>query len=82
MVKNLLDWAKARYGNQLLDLHEAVQSKYTVGPAMQSAPMIGEVPYTDDQTHPNVAGYDALGEKAVDIFPSVYAAARAAQMTR
>ena len=80
LVKDLLDWAKTRYGSQLLDLHDAVQSKYTIGPAMQSVPMVGEVAYTDDQTHPNTAGYDALGTKAVAIFPAVYAAARAAQL--
>ena len=75
MVKDLLDWAKARYGNQLLDLHSAVQPSgpdATVGPSMDSK-------YTFDGTHPNAAGYSALGAKAFEIFPSVYEAARAAQ---
>lgn len=75
MTKNLLDWAKARYGNQLLDLHSAVQpsgADATVGPSMDEK-------YTIDGTHPSAAGYSALGAKAVEIFPSVYEAARAAQ---
>ena len=80
LVKNLLEWAKARYGNQLLDLHSAVQpdpngENATIGPSM-------DAPYTGDQTHPNWDGYDALGEKAVEIFDDVFAAARTAQMTK
>lgn len=75
LVKDLLDWAKLRYGAQLLDLHEAVQGAGTAGPSMDNA-------YTSDQTHPNVAGYDALGDKAITIFPTVYAAARAAQIAK
>ena len=35
---------------------------------------------TSDQTHPNWDGYDVLGDKAVQIFESVYNAARAAQV--
>lgn len=78
LVKNLLEWAIDRYGTQLLDLHSAVQptgAEATIGPSMASK-------YTGDQTHPNWDGYDALGKKAVEIFPSVYEAARAAQMSR
>ena len=78
MVKDLLDWAKARYGNQLLDLHSAVQptgADATIGPSMGDA-------YNNDDTHPNAVGYDALGARAVAIFPAVYAAARAAQVAK
>jgi len=78
MVKDLLDWAKARYGAQLLDLHSAVQptgADATIGPSMASI-------YTSDGTHPNRDGYDALGAKAVEIFDAVYAAARAAQLAK
>jgi len=76
LVKDLLDWAKTRYGAQLLDLHSAVQptgADATIGPSMANK-------YTSDQTHPNWDGYDALGVKAVEIFDAVYAAARAAQV--
>ena len=73
LVQDLLDWAKKRYGNQLLDLHEAVQGAGTLGPSMDNR-------FTSDGTHPNVAGYDALGAKAIAIFPSVYQEARNAQM--
>jgi len=78
MVKDLLDWAKARYGAQLLDLHSAVQptgADATIGPSIASI-------YTSDETHPNWDGYDALGAKAVEIFDAVYAAARAAQTVK
>lgn len=79
LVKNLLDWAKQRYGNQLLDLHDAIADKTTIGPAMQGG-MKGTTSYTDDQTHPNTAGYDALGARLVSIFPGVYNNARKAQV--
>ncbi|MBK9991719.1 MAG: SGNH/GDSL hydrolase family protein [Verrucomicrobia bacterium] len=78
LVKNLLDWAKTRYGNQLLDIHDVVQDSKTKGPAMQNG-MTGTPSYTDDQTHPNTLGYDTLGARAVALFPTVYANARAAQ---
>lgn len=78
LVKNLLDWAKQRYGNQLLDLHDAIADKTTIGPAMQGG-LNGVTPYTDDQTHPNTAGYDALGARLPTLFPGVYNNARQAQ---
>lgn len=78
LVKNLLDWAKARYGNQLLDIHDVIQDSKTNGPAMQNG-WTGTPSYTDDQTHPNTLGYDTLGARAVALFPTVYANARAAQ---
>lgn len=74
MVKDLLTWAKARYGNQLLDLHDAVNDTSTLGPSMQTQ-------YTNDATHPNALGYNALGAKAVSIFSTVYNNARAAQVS-
>jgi hypothetical protein len=78
LVKSLLDWALARYGNQLLDLHSVIQDKKTIGPAIQDG-MTGTPSYTDDETHPNTLGYDTLGDYAVTIFPTIYANARAAQ---
>lgn len=72
LVKGLLDWAKLRYGDQLLDLHDAVQTSGVIAPEMADA-------YHHDGTHPNASGYTALGARAVAIFPTVYAAARAAQ---
>ena len=62
----LLDWAKARYGNRLLDLTPAVQNPDNDGLSMDPS-------YTDDATHPNTAGYDALGTKFINDFPTVYA---------
>jgi len=78
LVKTLLDWAKTRYGNQLLDIHDVIQDSKTVGPAMQDG-MTGTPSYTTDETHPNTLGYDTLGARAVALFPTVYANARAAQ---
>lgn len=75
LVKNLLDWAKQRYGNQLLDLHDAIADKTTVGPAMQDG-WTGNPKYTNDETHPNALGYDTLGTKAVTIFSTIYNNAR------
>ncbi|MBS1207808.1 MAG: hypothetical protein H6R19_206 [Proteobacteria bacterium] len=75
LVKNLLDWAKQRYGTQLLDLHDAINDTSTVGPSMLSK-------YTNDWTHPNAPGYDALGAKAISIFPTIYSNARAAQISQ
>jgi len=75
LVKDLLDWAKTRYGNRLLDLHEAVaDSASPYGMEMKTS-------MTNDLTHPNQAGYDALGAKAVSIFTTVYNNARAAQVS-
>jgi hypothetical protein len=41
--------------------------------------MTGKPSYTDDETHPNTLGYYTLGARAVALFPTVYANARAAQ---
>ncbi len=79
LVKELLDWAKARYGNQLLDLHEVIADKATLGPAMQDG-FTGSPSYTNDETHPNTLGYDTLGAKAISRLPTVYNNARAAQV--
>jgi len=62
----LLDWAKARYGNRLLDLTPAIQNPNNNGLSMDTG-------YTDDQTHPNTAGYGVLGTKFIADFPTVYA---------
>ena len=79
LVKELLDWAKARYGNQLMDLHEVIADKTTLGPAMQDG-LTGSPSYTNDETHPNTLGYDTLGAKAISLLPTVYTNARAAQV--
>ena len=65
LALDLLDWAKARYGNRLLDLTPAIQNPNNEGLSM-------DTPYTDDQTHPNSAGYDVLGTKFIADFPTVY----------
>lgn len=81
LVKNLLDWAKARYGDQLIDLHGAIADKTTAGPAMQNG-MTGTPSYTNDETHPNADGYSALGARLVQLFPTSYNKARIAQGAR
>lgn len=66
-VKDLYDWAIARYGNRLWNLQPAVNdTTNTIGINMASE-------YTDDQTHPNIAGIDALGALAISTFDDVYA---------
>lgn len=73
LVRGLLDWARARYGDRLLDLHEAIaDSASPYGIEMRAS-------MTNDLTHPNQSGYDALGARAVSIFPAVYNNARAAR---
>jgi len=74
LVKDLLDWAKAQYGNRLLDLHEAIADSASPYGIEMKASM------TNDLTHPNQSGYDALGAKAISIFPTTYNNARAAQI--
>lgn len=69
IVKDILDWAQNRYGARLLDLHNAIQDQTN-----QLAPYMASQ-YTDDQTHPNTAGYDVLGVEAVSKFVSCYNAA-------
>ena len=69
IVKDILVWAQNRYGSRLLDLHNAIQDQTNLlAPYMASQ-------YTDDQTHPNTNGYDALGQEAVSRFISCYNAA-------
>jgi lysophospholipase L1-like esterase len=81
LVKSLLDWARGRYGNQLLDLHSVIQDTKTIGPAMQDG-TTGTPSYTNDETHPNTLGYDTLGANAAALFEQVYAACRAAQTAK
>jgi hypothetical protein len=63
----LLDWAKARYGNRLIDLTPAIQNPDNVGGLSM------DYAYTDDQTHPNTAGYGVLADKFIADFPTAYA---------
>lgn len=75
LVRDLLDWAKQRYGNRLLDLHGVIADQTTVGPAMQDG-WTGTPSYTTDETHPNTLGYDTLGANAVSSLPTAYRNAR------
>lgn len=66
-AKELYDWAIARYGNRLWNLQDAINdTTNTVGTNMAAQ-------YTDDQTHPNQNGIDALGSLAISTFDTVYA---------
>jgi hypothetical protein len=66
-AKELYDWAIARYGNRLLNLQSAIDDETnTIGINMDAA-------YTQDQTHPNENGINALGSLAISQFDTVYA---------
>lgn len=66
IVKELYDWAISTYGNRLLNLQPAVAD--TTNPiGINMDPQ-----YTYDRTHPNDAGIEALGAKALADIDTVY----------
>jgi lysophospholipase L1-like esterase len=69
-TKALLDWAKERYGSRLLDLHEAITDRDTIGPSMLGG-LFNQDVYTDDHTHPNTDGYNVLGTSAISQLPAL-----------